>query len=363
MKHSLSWLLGLWLFTHGLPAWSADTASHCYWQPGVPQGPQLYRYDLGSVYIPRDAQVGSVIGTFKKAGVSYDENSAVLKCSNAGNRTLDFNISAVKNISPVILPPVNGEDVNGKVIETNISGVGAYIELGSPFRGGGTNAFEPNGPPIIPFTATHNKRMTAEMSLSLLIHKVTLIKTGAITAGPQLLDGSLLASSIMSDVGKAFDFGISGTVIQAQCSVSATAVSADPVDLKEWVMADFSGPESGTTPVPFSIKLDNCIADPTNANIATAHIYLEGAKGSVPIDAQKGIFSLSPDSTAKGFGIQILQTDGITPYALQKVIPFIEITPGEVVMNFKARFIQTLPSKDLEPGNAKGALGFTITYQ
>lgn len=363
MKRSISWLLGLVIFSHLLPVWSADSTNTCYWQPLVPQGPQLYRYDMGSVYIPRDAQVGSVIGEFKKGGASYDENNAVLKCSNDGNHILDFDISAFNTISPVMLPPVNGEDVNGKVIETNISGVGAYIELGSPFNGGGPNVFEPNGPPSVPFTAIHNKRMTGEMTLSLLIHKITLIKTGAITAGPQFLDGSILATSTLSGVGKAFDFGISGTVIQAQCSVSATAVSADPVDLKQWVMTDFSGPGTGTTPVPFSIKLDNCIADPANANIATAHIFLEGAKGSAPIDAQKGIFSLSPDSTAKGFGIQILQNDGITPYELQKVIPIIKITPGEVLMNFKARFIQTGPSKDLEPGNAKGALGFTITYQ
>lgn len=363
MKHSISWLLGLGLFSHLLPAWSANSTNSCYWQPGFTPGPQLYRYDMGSVYIPRDAQVGSVIGQFKRQDVSYDENQAVLKCANDGSRILDFDIRAIKNIFVGPLPPVNGEDVTGKVIETNISGVGAYIELGSPFHGGGTNVFDPNGPPIVPFTAIHHKRMTAEMTLSLLIHRITLIKTGPITAGPQLLDGSLLASSTMSDVGKAFDLGLSGTVIQAQCDISATAVSADPVDLREWVIADFKGPDSGTTPVPFSIKLDNCIADPTNANRATAHIFLEGAKGSVPIDAQRGIFSLTTDSTAKGFGIQVLQSDGTTPYELQKDIPIIEIAPGEVVMDFTARFIQTGQNEDLESGSAKGALGFTITYQ
>ncbi|MFJ7883410.1 fimbrial protein [Pseudomonas sp. NPDC096917] len=359
MKRLIIGLISLGLISY----WQTGLANTCFWEPGRPPGPQLYRQDMGSVYIPRDAGIGSIIGEFKKYGTASDENNAQLRCTNDGSVTLDFSINAVRAISPVLLPPVNGEDVNGKVIETNISGVGAYIQLGFPFSGGATNAFTPMGPPVIPFTAIHNQRMSVVFNLTRLITRVTLIKTGDITPGPQPLDGGTLATSSLTGVGKGFDFGISGTVIQAQCSVSATAVSADPVDLKEWDIADFKGPDTGTTPVPFSITLENCIADPENNNIATAHIRLDGAKDSVPIDSAKGLFSLSADSDARGVGIQVLTRDGITPFELEKEIPVVAISPGNVVLDFKARLYQTEPTSEVKPGIAKGALAFTITYK
>ena len=359
MKRLMILLTGLGLIGYS----QTGLANTCYWEANLPPGPQLYRQDMGSVYIPRHAEIGSIIGEFNKYGTPTDENRSSLRCTNDGSVILDFTINAVRAISPVLLPPINGEDVNGKVIETNISGVGAYVRLGFPFSGGATNAFTLMGPPVIPFTAIHNQRMSVEFSLSRLSSRVTLIKTGDITPGPQPLDGGTLATSSLTGVGKGFDFGISGTVIQAQCSVSATAVSADPVDLKEWNIADFKGPDTGTTPVPFSIALENCVADPTNNNIATAHIRLDGAKDSVPIDSAKGLFSLSADSDARGIGIQVLTRDGITPFELEKEIPVLAITPGNVVLDFKARLYQTGPTSAIEPGTAKGALAFTITYK
>ena len=361
MKRSLPLLIGLIFFGHSQLGWSAGTA--CYWDPGRAPGPQNFRYDAGSVYVPRHAEIGSVIGPLKKSGSTRDDNQATLFCDNDGSRNFEFVINAVKTISPVLLPPINGENVNGKVIDTNIPGVGVYIELGFPLAGGFSNAFTPVGPPIVPFTAIHNTRMSVIMTLSTLRHTITLIKTGDITPGPQTLDGSTLATATVTDVGKEFDFGIVGTVIQAQCNVSATAVSADPVNLGDWDVTDFKGPNSGTTPVPFSISLENCVADPQNNNIATAHIRLDGAKDSKPIDSANGVFGLSADSTAKGIGIQMLKNDGTTPFELEKDIPVIAITPGNIVLDFKARFFQTADTRDVEPGIAKGALGFTITYK
>lgn len=360
MKRSIPLLIGLAFLGDSQSAWSVNG---CYWNASGPAGPQNFRYDAGSVYVPRHAEIGSVIGQLKKPGSSRDDNLASFTCDSDGSRTLQFAINAVKTISPVILPPINGTDVNGKVIDTNIPGVGAYIELRFPFTGVASNEFDPVGPPIVPFTATHSKRMSVLLTLPYLYYNVTLIKTGDITPGPQLLDGSTLATATGSDVGKVFDFGIAGTIIQAQCSVSANAVSADPVNLGDWDVTDFKGPTSGTTPVPFSINLENCIADPQNNNIATAHIRLDGAKDSTPIDSANGVFSLSADSTAKGIAIQMLSSDGTTPFELEKEIPVVAITPGNIVLDFKARFFQTADMGGVMPGIAKGALGFTITYK
>ena len=47
---------------------------------------------------------------------------------------------------------------------------------------------------------------------------------------PQELAPSPIGSAI-GGIGKAFTYGVTGTVVQAQCSLSGSPVSADPVQL------------------------------------------------------------------------------------------------------------------------------------
>ena len=250
---------------------------------------------------------------------------------------------------------------------TNIPGVGARIKLDFPFDGTAPNTFFPIGGsgPVVPFDAINdlNIRVTP-ITLTRLRSYVTLVKTGPIPPGPQALNRQIFDGHF-SGIGKGFRYGVNGTIIQAQCAVGANPVSVDPVPLGDWDRSDFTHIGFTTAPTDFTITLSTCEADPTNANQANAHIRLDGANGSLPVDdGSQGVFTLSPGSTAAGVGIQILRNDGVTPVPLGTDVFFGAIEDGkDKTLAFKARFYQIEDSTQVQAGKAEGSLGFTITYQ
>ncbi|MCW8274999.1 type 1 fimbrial protein [Pseudomonas sp. PCH199] len=267
-------------------------------------------------------------------------------------------------IFPGTLPPINGEDINGKVFNTSVNGIGARVRLGFPFEGGPENSFTPNGPPVVPFTATANHRVFTAIPLASLYNYVSIVKTGPIPPGPHRFASKLFNGSL-TGLSTVLDYEVTGTVIQSQCTVLGNPVSADPVQLGTWPASDFTHKGFATKPAPFTITLSDCESDPRGGNNATAHIRLDGVKGSLPIgDGSDGIFSLGDGSSAVGMGIQILRDDGLTPVALGTEVPLMVINPtGTTVLPFTARFYQTADSSGIRGGVAKGSLGFTVTYQ
>jgi type 1 fimbria pilin len=324
-----------------------------------------FRVDVGNVYVPRDASQGSLIGTFDKFFFTNNGENLRVECLNDGNDRLKFEATPIVPIFSGTLPPVNGEDFNGKVLNTGVNnGIGARIKLGFPFNGQAPNNFIPNGPPVVPFTADANHQVFTAIPLTSLFNEVTLVKTGPIAPGPHRFSSKLFNGSL-SGLNKVFDYELTGTVIQSQCSVLANPVSADPVKLGTWPASDFTHKGFSTPPVPFHITLSDCESDPSGGNEAMANIRLDGVKGSLPVgDGSDGVFTLGDDSTAVGMGIQILREDGITPVALGTEVPLMVIKPtGETVLPFTARFYQTADSADIRGGLAKGSLGFTVTYR
>ncbi|GAB7529480.1 fimbrial protein [Pseudomonas sp. 3A(2025)] len=344
----------------------AHPTDDCHWAYGG--GPMVLVRNTGTVYVPRDAAPGAIIGQVDVHGGATSPPNEV-HCWNIlpSTRTLEFHARATAPIFPSPLPPINGEDVTGKVLQTNIPGIGVRIKLLAPYDGtSGSNAFIPTSTPTVPFSAERPPlpNMLVAVRIAGAIHRYTLIKTGPIAPGPHQLDGSELVSGYVTTLDKVWGLGLTGTVIQAQCSVGVNPVSADPVQLGEWDTSDFTGPGFTTTAVPFSIALSNCEADASGGNVATAHIRLDGINGSQPVGpAGSGVFSLTTDSIAAGMGIQVLKADGITPVALNTDVPILPVTPGNVALHFNARFYQTAATRDLRPGLAKGALSFTVTYK
>lgn len=327
--------------------------------------PLSFTQDVGAVYVPRDAKVGTTIGRARQYVATSNNESSFIVCDNDGGVRLISNILATTPFYSGVLREASMRHSPQAILSTNIPGVGVQFTLGFPFDGGAENSFTPDfGDGTVPFTAHHQKAMGSNLlNFTRLESYITLIKTGDIPAGPQTLTGNELFSGTFTGIaGKAFGVGLKGTVIQAHCGSSQ--VSADPVQLGNWDKDDFTGPGHTTAAVPFSITLRSCIADGSNTNIATATIHLQGASGSLPISPPiPGVFSLTTDSTAKGIGIQILKGDGTTPVALETEVPLQRITNGDTVLDFTARYYQTDASKDVQPGDAKGALSFTITYQ
>ncbi|WP_440814265.1 fimbrial protein [Pseudomonas syringae] len=344
--------------------------NECYWRTSP--GMKDFRRDIGALYVAREAEIGSVIGSIDIKAITSDPANLEVRCSNDGTALLEFRAAATAPVFPGVVGPINGEDVTGKILQTNIPGVGVRTKLGIPLAPPSgdpcNNCFIPvDGDSTVPYLGVHDhRRMPSPMRIVQLRNEVTLVKIGPIPSGPQLLDGSELWSGSVTPLGKIMSFGLTGTLYQAQCSVGADAVSADPVQLGEWDSADFTGPGFATTAVPFSIALSNCETDPDPGTgfIATAHIQLDGVQGSMPVGpTHSGVFSLTSDSTAQGMGIQVLKADAITPMELQTEVPLSVISPGSTVLNFHARFYQTHANSAIRPGLAKGALSFTMTYK
>lgn len=351
------------LFTFGLMT-STDQAmaalNTCSWTGAT--GPMTFTVDLGTVYVPKDAPVGSPIGTTNMMKFTQNNENLALGCANDGTASLIFDANVTTRLAPDIVTGRFGRNHPNAVMQTNVAGVGVEAKLGFPFAGGFDNAFDPEVTSIVPYRAVHAKKMgSADMKFAVLSASYTLRKTATIATGPQSLNGAELFSGHLTGVGKAFGVGITGTIIQAQCSVLSNPVSADPVMLGEWEKNDFTGPGYTTAAVPFSITLSDC---DTDGDIATAHIRLDGIKGSMPVTpAVAGVFTLTTDSTAEGVGIQILKSDGSTPMELGTEVPLIPISNGMTTLLFNARLYQTGLSEDVKPGLAKGALNFSVTYK
>ncbi|WP_448144972.1 fimbrial protein [Pseudomonas silesiensis] len=332
-------------------------ANTCYWDTANPAGPIRYVADVTDLYVPRDARIGDSIGPADRSFVARSGGPRIF-CATDGTR-LTFQASSNAPIARSV-----GANLLGTVLATNIPGVGARISFGSPYDGNTNGYWKLNGPDSsIPFSGYIDFLTPFTLQHSLLAGVVTLVKTGPISSGRQDLDsGNELVKASFTGVPDAFGLALSGSVTQAECSLSANPVSADPVKLGDWSTTQFTGVGHTTDAVPFTIALNACISDPLpGGTVTNAHIRLEPTAGSTTLDAGKGLFSLGGSSTAQGIGIQVLGSDAVTPVALEADVAqgALPVTGG-MLLEFNARFYQT---GSVAAGSAQGSLAFTITYK
>lgn len=334
----------------------ADT---CEWKNGNP-GPIPYSINIGTHYVPRDVPRSTPIGPVDRRYGPAQGAGQAIDCQTTGPR-IDFK---ARNNEPLVPGNfiINGEDSTGKIIKTNIDGVGVRVKLGPPYSTQWTLVGSSFAVPYDSFIARY---MPNPLSHSLLMPDITLVKTGDITPGMHSLNVSNLLGGEFTGVGAAINLSLTGTVIQAECSVSANPVSADPVDLGAWNLSEFTAIGHTTAATPFSITLNSCMTDDRTPpqTVTYAHIRLDPTAGSTIHDAAAGQFTLGTGSTAKGVTLQILHDDE-TPITLASEVKLKPINPGTTTLHLKARLYQTASPAPglLEPGLAKGSLNFTITY-
>ncbi len=336
--------------------YASDVQARCEWSPG-PTSINLV-LDIGSVWVPRDAPVGTIIAERDKTeGINRSGGKAV--CFYDSTTPAVAQLIPSTAFVPGIMVPSMGRTAKDNILKTNVPGIGAIITMAWPYDDSFSNTFAPDdGDTSLPYRGTILRVAGIGAPVERGIMNLKLIKTGAIAPGMHRISGELYHGTFTT-LGKALDFSLEANVHQAQCTLKANAVSADPVMLGDHTVADFKGPGTATADVPFSITLSDCEDDP-NGSTAYAHIYLEGTKGSTSVDPANGIFSLSTDATATGVGIQIRHQDGrVLP--LEKNVPIKKLDLGPTRMDFKARYIQTAPN--VSPGLATGALNFTISYR
>lgn len=340
----------------------ANSDTRCEFGPLKSNLLKVFVRDMGTLYVPRDARVGTLIGPADSYEQTIDQNNLRLRCFSYGVR-MNFDMKAARGVHPP-MPPIDGQNMDGHVLRTNIPGLGAIVRVQRPFRGdpGHWNPIGRN-PPLVPFAAYYDSTLIGGVSLLTFAHEVTLVKTGDLAPGVHQLDGQLITGHLdFQGMGQVMEYTLRATIIQSQCEVLSDAVSANPVKLGEWSTSDFTGPGFTTTATPFQIRLSSCQVDPDPDNETLATIELEGRDGSQPIGpVGEHVFSLTSDSDARGMGIQMLHNG--QPMPLNTEIGLRSVQDGTVPLNFEARFYQTEPSSNLRAGLAKGALNFTIRYR
>ncbi|SUF08878.1 fimbrial protein-like protein [Pseudomonas putida] len=337
----------------------ASTSAHgsCAFAAGGPTY-LTFQKDLGTFWVPRDAPVGALIG---KANLfARNEQGTTLQCFY--NPVIPVT-ARLLNTAPLFsgsLPPVDGKNVDGHVLQTNIPGVGVYIDMGIPYNGASSNSFTPDDGTAIPYSGAMTQDTVFAAQLSAINGQALFIKTGDIDPGPQRVSGEMF-HGFVHDLGKVLDYRLTATVNRAQCTLKADAVSADPVLLGDHKVDDFKGVGTHTPATPFHITLNDCQDNSTpGAKRADIYLQLDGVRGSSAIDPDQGLFSLTTTSDAAGIGIQILRGDG-SPMPLEADQLVKELDVGLTRLDFQARYVQTAPT--VKPGVAEGALNFTITYR
>lgn len=318
--------------------------------------------DLGTLYVPRDAREGAIIGqTRRRANDAPVGGNRIVCRYEPGSFPTRAELRASRSLAPAPVNPDPQYDPD-RLIQTSVPGISAQMEFDSFFTA--RNGWPPTdgGRPIPPFDSekTAPNSLAPDMFLSTNAW-VTLVKTGPLAPGPHVLLKEVIFTGSFTNIPQALNYSIKATVIQAQCD--AGAIGPVQVDLGQWDLSDFTAPGSTTNIVPVTLSLKNCQDDPSNS-VATVHAEFTPTNGSAPIgDPADGVFSLSSGASAKGVGIRLLQEDG-SPMPLGRPEPIWALpSSGDRDLVFGAHLYQTEDSSQVKPGSVEGMLTFTLTYQ
>lgn len=327
---------------------------------------EIYKtFNIGAQYVPRDAPLGSVIGT---AELPYTYTyTKELYCAN--NDTLEMKRNNWPAVTGINAPPLHLDILKAPIVKTNIPGVGLIVNVQNPL---GTYSEIISGyPPYIPYKLITRIKKPNRTVLSRLQFSFTLIKiSDEIPSGSSDIVNTTTAAYIQLGANRSIGVFLTGAVIRSDCSLEA-GHSYVNVFMGDVMRRKFNGKHSYLESKDFSIPLTSCVAgrypigqDWNYYQNSSAHIKLEGTQGSLIIDADNGILGLTQASTAKGVAVQVLHKDGVTPLPLGQEVSIGRLSGTSMSIDLKARYIQTSDSTlGLEPGKADARAAFTITYK
>lgn len=311
---------------------------------------------VGDSYVPRDAQLGSVIGVMRLA---YRHVFPQVICEANSTWETSFTTTPVIGIAM----PRGQSHSNGPIYKTSIPGVGIVIETESF----GSAWVKDKNYPFVPYvlSTAGGSRWSGGFGVF-----ITLVKIGEIPMGTARFDSSTLLRATSNNYDSRINYSLSGSVTRSECSVPASAKSIE-VRMGRVTRDSFKGQGSFLGSMDFSIPLTDCNAGKYPAGqgwnyfeSSNVNLLLEGAKGSRILDANKGILGLTTSSSSSGVAVQVLLQDGVTPLTLGVANKIQKVIDGSMLINLKARYVQTTDnSNGPTPGVANAAASFTINYR
>lgn len=184
---------------------------------------------------------------------------------------------------------------------------------------------------------------------------IRFIKTGNIANGATIPAGD--AGSLTAETLKLATFRLVNNTVFVPSSCETPNIN---VNMGQHRLEDI--PKDGSPSkkaISFNLKLNNCPAGIKNVSYTLTPLASSPSKS----DGQ-GIISLNLNSTAKGIGLQLTDSN-LTPIALNKAKLFSEYssTGGNFTIPLNARYIQTAKGSDVSPGTANAEITFTMSYQ
>ncbi|WP_339496212.1 fimbrial protein [Pseudomonas sp. RA_105y_Pfl2_P56] len=323
MKHlSLSLFAPFYLILSLAPQFAH--AANCSFYPGHKLG--LFNIDIPTTLsIPRDTPNGTVI--YESAPVATYTDSSY-KCTNNFFRGVKNNVGETTPGS--LLMPIGN------------TGIAWQWLLSSPLPG-----------------YPGQTRKAGGYGWNGSIHTLTLVKIGDINGTTKIPAGTL--GYVQSDEVISLGMTTRGMTITPQsCETPDVKVDMGSTDLSV-----FSEQGKHSTPVRFSIKLNNC---PQGINQIS--YTLTATSTSPAINASAGIIGLNNSSTAKGISLQLLD-EQLQPLNLNKRYLYngYSGTSGSFNIPLNAQFVRVLPTgkkggfdPGMSPGTANADVWFIMNY-
>jgi type 1 fimbria pilin len=304
--------------------------------------------NAGFMSVPQAASTGATVTTL--AADPFQPNCYFSNGSTSTLATLYIDLSTTAALAPGFTD----------VYQTNIAGLGIRYAFNSTSCAA-NNVTLPNGLVRLtcPFSGAINVTLYADVSVT-----SSLIVTGPMGAGASTLSvvptvGITYATSESGSrwgKGPLYTGSATGTLIKATCSVTQPAVSVllPTADTR----AFSAGVGAVAAPQGFSLSF----------SCTTGAKVLMTLTDNVNPANRTSTLGLTTDSTAKGIGVQILNSAG-TPisFGADSATPgnanqwLIGNSPnGALVVPFTARYIST---GAVSPGTVKALATFTMSYQ
>jgi type 1 fimbria pilin len=329
---------------------------------------------VGNLHAGRDMPNGTVLyrQTYNVPG------NLVLTCDPGVGYDLILNRALAS--TPLPLANWNSAPYAGKVYQTGIDGIGIAIWFNS--------IAIPNSQIVVSGILCPFGPCNQTVSAGMLNFDISLIKTGAITAGT--IDGSQLPTVTMNISETPYP-NYPLTVLNAKFSGSITLSQPTcqtpniAVDLGLQTLAKMTSVGIGSPWKQFNIALNNCPAfrgsyteagggQPIYYNDGTSSISKPNRANSIQfqldpvtqvIDKTNGVIGLAGNDAATGVGIQIARSGSTTGIQFGALLPsnltLNTSATGNYVIPLQARYYRT--NATATPGSGNASATFTIHYE